>query len=1184
MDLHGGVANGPQNAVNITTLKTLYLETFLGTKNEPAASIVAGEMCMASAVNLQEMIAEATGIKLPVLADTEALENLHEHGNLIVLGQFANNRVLERFYYRWYLVVDGMQPGAGGYVLETVHNPDALGINLIVIGASDQDGIEKAAGRFMDNLKKHGSMLPRLFEVELGAGKEIVLERAKRVLDTCLDASSDSDWLNMAGMNVAEDIGELAMCYLYTGDERFAGVYKRRLAVALREDRISDTDDMWRLIISWDLIEESPVFSNEDRLRITCKLWEVVKDLRPMWDTYVFSLKNVFELRRNHDARSAKSLYFTARYFWQYYGIAEMKKWRADVALYWKPQMTSFMAMEGTGQAIASLMPATAYALAENVESFLSRDILGRIAGKPLLQYRPGYVYGGNYGILWLSLAAHIFDKPEYLKPVIQEYGSMVKAYRFPSSGTRELGRSFWDGRVPEPGTKGDQTVDDWIGVMPLSRLFFEKTPQYGARNIPYKESFDFLVFRDPLSRNRQYLEIGGQNAGSYCNDSGNAIKAFSCHGRNWLGGGWWILKTARHVTGVSIVRNGTGHPLPSYVRVERTESTPDWGMSRSGYVDYNGTDWYRNIINVPDKWFLVVDEITAREPGDYVLENRWRFPVFCCFKEDDVVACQYGANRQGIDHFHLTGTGWQNQYMIPYLYRDFLQSPPHTFPRTVKELSRTSHYHAIIARRWAGRMEEGGIHVFANLFHGNAPAQPLYTLRKMDENDYFIVPVEDTDRQCWRVRLDSEGNWAVESVRKEDISPETTPQKADQIASDLEPGWQLKESARILSSVVVSSAEGIRYALGLADGRIRLLTADGNNLAEADMPGKIYALNAFDLDGDGTDELIAGSDTGGVRAFSDDMSLLWEWKPSSIERPMGARRNTRTARAVITGILPFDIDEEGRAKVLVMGTSWYVLDKDGKTLFMHEVQSAGKSWDGIVYETTFALTTGDVLGDDTDEIIGEISGVGDGGGSRLIQVWDGKARGVRTHTWRPSKEDYLWARNRPRNRFCGSALKAVVAGDFDGDGKDEFAAASDAYDLHLGYYDCGPTNRGVWSLSVGSGVNVMTAADLDSDGIDEMIVGTEMGQVQVLDAKTNRIFVANVDESVTTLAVTPGAAGKRIWAGTVNGKLFVLDKSGEIRRRGYLPGLIDHFAVSRNGDVLVTTSGGCVALYGDCR
>ena len=429
------------------------------------------------------------------------------------------------------------------------------------------------------------------------------------------------------------------------------------------------------------------------------------------------------------------------------------------------------------------------------------------------------------------------------------------------------------------------------------------------------------------------------------------------------------------------------------------------------------------------------------------------------------------------------------------------------------------------------------------------------------------------TATEAWTVRRDNDGQWLVEET--DPVPPADTGDAAEPAPPapiDLRPAWQHTETARILSCAAASSGHGVFYAVGLADGRIRVRNEQGEVTADATMPGRVYALCALDLDGDGSDEVVAGGDTGGVHAFDVKGRPLWSWTPPPWKRPSHARQGSHSYRTVITGVTPADVDGDGAPEILAMGICWYVLDRDGNMIFIHETSHSGVSWDGLTPEFTLLVTAGDVAGDSAQEIVGDLYGAGDAGGSRLV------------HVWNTTSSEPVWLHSRPPNRFAGSALKAVIAADTDGDGKDEFVIASDAYNLHLGYYDYGPENRGVWYANVGSGANALIAADLNADGGSEIIVGTEMGQVQALDAGQNRLFVADVEQSVMALAARPQGNRHEIWAGTVNGSLFVINAAGERVRRGHLPGCLDHLAVTQSGSVLATTSGGSVALYGAGR
>ena len=158
---------------------------------------------------------------------------------------------------RWYVVVDGMQPGEGGCMLQTVHNPDGLGINLVVAGGSDDAGVAKAAGRLLAHVQAHGAVLPRLFEVELGRHRDLVLNRVGEVL------APEREWPTIHPMEVHKALGEAAMLYLYAADDRLLAAYRRELTRWLRTWLAHDpyrqgaSDELFRILITWDLVEEA---------------------------------------------------------------------------------------------------------------------------------------------------------------------------------------------------------------------------------------------------------------------------------------------------------------------------------------------------------------------------------------------------------------------------------------------------------------------------------------------------------------------------------------------------------------------------------------------------------------------------------------------------------------------------------------------------------------------------------------------------------------------------------------------------------------------------------------------------------------------------------------------------------------------------------------------------------------
>jgi hypothetical protein len=130
----------------IEQLKDLSLETDLRD-----ALIVTGasDAHREVAAQIADEIRERTGAVVQVVADHDPDDMLSSDRPLIVLGNFADNPTIERLYYHWYTIVDARFPGPGGYFLQTVHDPYGSGQNVVVVGASDDEGLARAATEFV---------------------------------------------------------------------------------------------------------------------------------------------------------------------------------------------------------------------------------------------------------------------------------------------------------------------------------------------------------------------------------------------------------------------------------------------------------------------------------------------------------------------------------------------------------------------------------------------------------------------------------------------------------------------------------------------------------------------------------------------------------------------------------------------------------------------------------------------------------------------------------------------------------------------------------------------------------------------------------------------------------------------------------------------------------------------------
>ena len=1170
----------PSASAAVPVLKPLHLETCLASNGLASAGIVAGPGYTDLAARLSDGLFSALGIRISVIEDSEAVMDLAAYGNILALGHYGNNAVLERLYYRWHTVIDASQPGAGGHLLQTVHNPDALGINVIVVGGSGRAGVARAAEQLVAHVEQHGAILPRLWEVDLGSGADLVEARGLEVLDP------QRDWPTRHPMEVQQSVCEAAMLYVYTAREEFAAVFKQKLKEFLERDSFwGISDDFDFTMIAWDLLEEAPVFDDAERLWFTRKLWEALCHQRTEkeinYRTFL-RVKDTHEQRRNHAARYASSLYFGARYFDIYYGVPETRSWLDDVRTFWRPQMTSFAVGEGSAPiAHITRIKALMYALAEDSRSYLAPDVLGAMADKEMIRtvgpVWTGYSNWAQPLVLW-CLAAHELDRPHYLKPIELQDPAMLTV-RMPWQSTWEPGRSFWDGQ--RPPVAGPGQVADWVGAMPVDPDYYETANAYGAKTAPDESAFELLTFRDPLLEGSQYLLLGGHCTGSYSADEANAITFLNLGGQRWLWGGGrkgGRVATVRKHSSVVVVRDGQCGVLPAYAAVEQTGSTDRWGYARTVLPGYNGTDWHRTVVNLANQWVLVMDEITAREPGDFLLESRWFGYEHGAFDAADVLySKEAGSEGAGLS-LRLSGVGWQNQYMLPWLYADYLVSPIQPFPPEADGSlpSGSPPYSIILARRWSGALKAGESHVFANLLHVHATGKaPAWRLGRMHARGFRI----DGARDAWLAGIGKDGEVFLRPAPPTSGATEPLPESTGVAAGPdrswgLQPLWEAQCPERVLSATGLSGRPNLLWAMGLRDGHIQLRGRDGGLVREMRMPGQVLALCAMDLDGDGVDEIVAGSDTGGVNAFTADGRLLWSWMPEPWKPSATWRQSYGQWRTVITDLRPIRLDAKGRIGLLAAGTYFYVLDTGGKQIAMYDREGeldvtdlpGDGSRSGIwrTPERTFVLAVADVDGDGADEIVGDEPSI------YKVRVWQGADAKRRAVLPRPS------------DRFLGSLKKTAAAGDFDNDDAQEVAVGFDAYNSQLAVYDRG--EEMIWHRNVGGACEAIVTVDLDGDGAREVVVGTAVGQVQAFDGAGHRRFVADVGEAVSSpfaLAAAGEGPDCRLWVGTVNGRLVVLAADGRILATTRVPGYLDHVvAHPRAETILAATAEGRLVCF----
>lgn len=133
-------------------------EMFLNTDLKEGAEIVAppGLEWKSVTDQVRDLIRAHAGQSLPVIeGDRASLSGLKDR-HWVALGSAMNNPALMALYRRKYAFVDDFYPGGDGYVIQTVHNPECCGHNVLLVGASRPEGAAAGLERLEEILKRNG--------------------------------------------------------------------------------------------------------------------------------------------------------------------------------------------------------------------------------------------------------------------------------------------------------------------------------------------------------------------------------------------------------------------------------------------------------------------------------------------------------------------------------------------------------------------------------------------------------------------------------------------------------------------------------------------------------------------------------------------------------------------------------------------------------------------------------------------------------------------------------------------------------------------------------------------------------------------------------------------------------------------------------------------------------------------
>jgi hypothetical protein len=641
----------------------LYPETALVADGQAQAAVVYSAADAAAADAARELHRELEarcGVPFPLVADSEVCpERLAPVGeewretNLIVVGNLYANRAILPLYALYFCGADSVYPGGDGYELRTVSNPWGTGRNVIVVGGSSVEGMRAGVAALLERLPEAQGgevVLPRLHQVEPDGDMVAMFSQASGRVQPFPEPTRQQD---------IHRFWQAAYRYHWTGDERWAEIARDNLRWFndhFREGKYAVSDyTTQHLFRAWDVLEESPVLTDDDRLTaignmVTTALtmprygesgnWLRVGGTHstvPRWAIWRFARylqrtlpdhPELMEISQRWEEKTVEYFEEVTKAF------RDDSDWRAasvDVFVRWSAAAQQYDYFT-SGNARA----ATLWAVNEN-------DPLGYHNGMGTYgAARTGAIYTGFSNLYIIQLAAFMYDDPRlrWLSSHLPNRNLSVYAY-----GYFPFNACAW---TPDPGATGEEPEYlTGLTIVPLSERRHKYVFGFEGRAVPPPaQCFDKACFRSGFDPEDQYLLLQGVNGTR--SQNANVIPRHTDRGQVWLVSNS-SQKGHYYRTALYLSDGRNEGELPGACRLDAAGRFADAAMVASTLTEYHGCEWQRSVFWQRGEWFLVMDRATAVRPGFYAAQSVWRMALAGTWRDDHALT----ATQEG-KSFHI--------------------------------------------------------------------------------------------------------------------------------------------------------------------------------------------------------------------------------------------------------------------------------------------------------------------------------------------------------------------------------------------------------------------------------------------------------------------------------------------------------------------------------------------------
>ena len=1024
----------------IQKLKPLRTTTSLVRDGQAQASIVmpTDAQGQAAARALQQQIEAKTGCTLPLLGDDEAWETAWGKQNLIVVGNLMTNKVFAMLYCLHYACSDAAWPGKGGYEVRTVCDARGLGQNIVVLGGSDEMGVRAAVAAFLQKVEP---------------GDSLVLDH---FIDTRIDGKAFTPLSDEELAEQPTNPIKQTRNYYRTGNPQFAELAKRgylKFAETMETmDTMKSTHSYGWYGLCWDLLEEAPVLTDEERLIITNGLVTFMEKAPVHYQP--------LEDRPSPLAADMTTIYSydTGRYFQDYYPECEVAHKIMDrERVYWSvnsrhwtlaAQSSWYQGNEG-GEVLRYAIQALDF---EWLESGRFKKWLewywGSCSNTGGLSGYGDSGWGGAYpDAVWALQVGAWYYKEGWMQ-WMADRGSC------PRRGGVNLGHSFYTGTdKPEPPTHlGDLyrvPLDDWMAE--------QLKPDF-----PRARTFSKISIQDGYEPGAPYLQLDGIGSFTHGHKSTNQIVCFTQNDQYWLHASGYMIRQVLEHNLMGVYRNSKAGKMPSVAELRHFAQVPGGKFVQSVVSGYNGLEWSRSILWRNGGTVLAIDRATAEQPGDYGLQLVWR----CAPQSVDYVARTVRKEGNGTFHllnadtsaFGVKGTEAGGGALYQSTAKDLTPGQSYTYRNLFFVTDSDKERSCAIAP-----LEDGAVVIREEEGVSIAGVGPLKESKGGPLTDAALFWAS-AGRIC-----------IVDGTRFEAPGIQVSADRPASLALDLEKGELTVNPPKgePINVTLTLNGEATRIKVSSADKAHR----EGGLDCTAAATHLTKALEAIWQRQEPVMKQLAGD----VGVAAPEAPLATQWQITNDQFASFGETVEQAATSGTNMVRTYDLDADGALEVLVARTDkrLYCLDTSGQLRWTFTAPT--KVWD---------VCAGDVDGDGKLEVAFVCAPDPNQGKDSFLYLLDSEGK-ERWHVAGPGGH-WNWradGNDSPRTDSSGMALLLCWIGDFDGDGNQEIGCAS----RNMFVYIHDASGQILWEVTCPWHRPLSwRVADLDGDGIDEFMVATD--------------------------------------------------------------------------------------------